>query len=256
MKKVLGIALGGGGAKGYFHVGALMALNESGIKFGAVSGTSIGSIVGATYALGYSPKDICELIKEIGIYKPSFFIKAKIKGVSIQKIIENVLGERSFNELKIPFCAVATDLDTGKEEIISNGNLCRALSASSTIPPACKYVVINKKRLIDGGFTNLVPVNAVKNLGAKKVLAIDLGADNPTNYNGVNLLDKIYPFHNVKRGERSYEKRFADCVFEPNLKGYSMLSVSKFDYLFEMGYEYALKNVSNLKQKLKIKNIP
>ncbi len=256
MKKVLGIALGGGGAKGYFHVGALTALNESGIKFGAVSGTSIGSIVGATYALGYSPKDIYQLIKEMGIYKPSFFIRAKLRGISLQKIIENVLGERSFNDLKMPFCAVATDLDTGKEEVISSGNLCRALSASSTIPPACRYVVVNKKRLVDGGFTNLVPVNAVKNLGAKRVLAIDLGVDNPTNLNGVNLLDKIYPFHKVKRGARSLEKQFADCVFEPDLKGYSMLSVSKFDYLFEMGYEYTLKNLSYLKQKLKIKNIP
>ena len=252
MKNVLGIALGGGGAKGYFHIGALAALNEKGIKFGAVSGASIGSIVGATYALGYSPKDICELIKEIGIYKPTFFLKAKLKGKSIQKIIENVLGERSFSDLKIPFCAVTTNLDTGEEEIISSGNLCRAISASSTIPPACRYVVINKKRLVDGGFTNLVPVKCLKNLGAKRVLAIDLGADNPTNDKGVDLLDKIYPFHKVKRGERSSEKNLATCLFEPNLKGYTMLSVTKFDYLFEMGYEYTLKNLKLVKQKLKI----
>ena len=89
-------------------------------------------------------------------------------------------------------------------------------------------------------------------LGAKRVLAIDLGADNPNNYDGVNLLDKIYPFHKVKRGERSSEKRFADCVFEPNLKGYTMLSINKFDYIFEMGYEYTLKNLNLVKQKLKI----
>ena len=252
MKNVLGIALGGGGAKGYFHIGALAALNEKGIKFGAVSGASIGSIVGATYALGYSPKDICELIKEIGIYKPTFFLNAKLKGKSIQKIIENVLGERSFSDLKIPFCAVTTNLDTGEEEIISSGNLCRAISASSTIPPACRYVVINKKRLVDGGFTNLVPVKCLKNLGAKRVLAIDLGADNPTNDKGVDLLDKIYPFHRVKRGERSSEKNLATCLFEPNLKGYTMLSVTKFDYLFEMGYEYTLKNLKLVKQKLEI----
>ena len=252
MKNVLGIALGGGGAKGYFHIGALAALNEKGIKFGAVSGASIGSIVGATYALGYSPKDICELIKEIGIYKPTFFLNAKLKGKSIQKIIENVLGERSFSDLKIPFCAVTTNLDTGEEEIISSGNLCRAISASSTIPPACRYVVINKKRLVDGGFTNLVPVKCLKNLGAKRVLAIDLGADNPTNDKGVDLLDKIYPFHKVKRGERSSEKNLATCLFEPNLKGYTMLSVTKFDYLFEMGYEYTLKNLKLVKQKLEI----
>lgn len=255
MKKILGLALGGGGAKGYFHIGALSALNDFGIKFNAVAGTSIGSIVGASYALGYSNRDMFELIKEMGIYKPSFFINAKMRGLSLEKIIEKVIGERSFSDLKIPFIAVATNIDTGKSENLSSGNLCKALSASSTIPPAFSCVNIANKRLIDGGFTNLVPVNAVKSLGANKVLAIDLSAHNPSNLSGVRLLDKVYPNHGVKIAERSYEKRSANVVLEPNLSAYSMVSLNMFYYLYEMGYEYVLKNINDVKEKLKIKFI-
>lgn len=256
MKNILGLALGGGGAKGLFHVGVLSAFENYGIKFGAVAGTSIGSIVGACYALGYSSKDMLELIKELGAYKPSFYINAKIKGFSLEKVIERILGERAFSDLKIPFIAVATDLDSGRDEYLSSGNLCKALSASSTIVPVYEYVNIGGKRLIDGGYTNLVPVMAVKNLGAKRVLAIDLGANVKTNASGVKILDKVYPFHNIKIAKRSQEKAYADCLFEPDLTTYSMASINRFDDLYELGYEYAIKNIKTVKEKLKIKNIP
>lgn len=256
MKKVLGLSLGGGGAKGLFHVGVISAFERYGIKFNAVAGTSIGSIVGACYALGYSSTDMRELISEIGAFKPSFYLMAKMKRVSLEKLIEKVLGERTFSDLKIPFTAVATNLDSGEYESLTSGNLCRALSASSTIVPACRYVVIKGKRYIDGGYTNLVPVAPLKNLGADKVLAIDLGASQKSNISGVKLLDRVYPYHGVKVGCRSSEKVLADCVFEPDLTGFSMLSIKKFDYLYELGYEYAVKNLKIIKEKLKIKNIP
>lgn len=251
-KNVLGLTLGGGGAKGYFHVGVLTALHEKGIKFNAVSGTSIGSIVGALYALGYSPKDMCALIKEMGITKPSFMLKMKLKKIPLNKVIERVLGERSFLELKMPFIAVATNLDSGREENLSSGDLCMALSASSTIPPAYRYVNIEGKRLVDGGFTNSVPVNAVKKLGANKILAIDLSANIPYNYNSLKILDKVYPFHNVKRATRSSEKYLADVLIEPELYNYTMLSVNKFDELFEVGYDYAREKINDIKKKLNI----
>ena len=255
MKKIVGLSLGGGGAKGYFHIGALSALSDFDIKFNAVAGTSIGSIVGATYALGFSPRDMFQLIKEMGVFKPSFFIRAKMRGVSLEKIIEKVLGERSFSELKIPFTAVATNIDTGGSEYLTSGNLCKALAASSTIPPAFSFVKIDGKRLIDGGFTNLVPVLAVKNFGARNVLAIDLGAHKSSNLGGVRLLDKVYPSHKVKIGCRSSEKYLADVVLEPDLSSFSTISVNKFYYLYEMGYEYVVKNISYIKEKLKIKLI-
>ncbi len=251
-KNVIGLTLGGGGAKGYFHVGVLSALQDKNIKFQAVSGTSIGSIVGAMYALGYSPKDMCALIKEMGITKPSFMLSMKLKNVPLKKVIERVLGERNFSELKMPFIAVATNLDTGAEERISSGDLCLALSASSTIPPAYKYVNLFGKRLVDGGFTNSVPVNAVKELGAKKVLAVDLSAHIPMNYKSLKILDKVYPFHNVKRGWRSREKNVADILLEPDLSDYSMLSFKRFDTLYELGYETVIKNITEIKKKLNI----
>lgn len=247
----LGLALGGGGAKGYFHIGALASLNENRIKFSAVAGTSIGSIIGGMYSLGYSPYEMCRIIKEMGIYKPSFLISSKLKGLPLNKVIEKVLGERTFKDLKIPFVAVATDIDTGNEEILGSGDLCKAMSASSTIPPAYKCVIINNKRLIDGGFVNSVPVSAVKDLGADKVFAIDLSAHIPMNYTAVNLLDRVYPFHKVKRKRRNYTS-LADFALEPDLSRYKITSVTKFEQLFELGYEITFKNINLIKQKLSI----
>ena len=251
-KNVLGLALGGGGAKGYFHVGVLSALSDKNIKFKAVAGTSIGSIVGAMYALGYSPKDMCALISEMGISKPSFMLSMKLKNVPLSKVIERVLGERSFSDLKMPFTAVATNLDTGSEERLREGDLCLALSASSTIPPAYRYVNYKNKKLVDGGFSNLVPVRAVKELGAKKVLAIDLSAHLPMNYKSLKILDKVYPFHKVKRANRSLEKSEAEIVLEPDLTDYTMLSFKRFDSLYELGYQTALDNMAKIKKKLNI----
>lgn len=247
----LGLALGGGGAKGYFHIGALQALKENKISFCAVSGTSIGSIIGGMYSLGYSPYEMVRIIKEMGIYKPSFLISSKLKGLPLNRVIEKVLGERDFSDLKIPFIAVATDIDTGKEVYLGSGDLCKAMSASSTIPPAYKCVIIDKKRLIDGGFVNSVPVNAVRNLGAEKVLAIDLSAHIPMNYTAVNLLDKVYPFHKVERKRRNFAIN-ADFALEPDLSRYKITSVSKFEQLFELGYDITKKNINLIKQKLSI----
>ena len=125
--KVLGLALGSGGAKGMAHLGVLKAFEKAGISFGAVAGTSIGSIVGALYAKGYSATDSIELIGKLD-YKAlaiSVLLSGSLDGV--KKVFDDVLGESTFDELNLPFSAVATDLNTGEEIIINEGSVSSAV---------------------------------------------------------------------------------------------------------------------------------
>ena len=110
-----GLALGSGGAKGIVHIGALQALEEEKIKFDIVAGTSIGSIVGGMYALGYSAREMINVVEEMQLNKPKFLLDLKFKNLSLAGRLKEVLGERTFSDLKMPFCAVATDIDTGEE---------------------------------------------------------------------------------------------------------------------------------------------
>lgn len=253
MKKKLGLALGSGGAKGIVHIGALQALEEEGIKFDIVSGTSIGSIIAGTYALGYTAREMIGIVNELGMQKLRFIFNMKFKGISLENSLKDLLGEKTFNDLKIPYSAVATNLDTGLEEIINKGDLCLAMAASSAIPPAFKPVIIDGKRLVDGAFINSIPADVCKKMGANYVLGIDLSADRPMNFSALKVLNHLKLTHSVKKCSRSYNGyRFADVIIAPDLTKYNLASVGKSEDLFDIGYTLVKKNSTEIKRKLNI----
>ncbi len=252
MKKKYGLALGSGGAKGIVHIGALQALEEEGIKFNMVSGTSIGSIIAGMYALNYSAREMISVIEEMGLNNAKWLIEMKLKGISLTDKLKDVLGERSFDDLKIPYRAVATDMDSGEEVIVKTGDLCLAMAASSAIPPAFKPVTVDGKRLVDGAFTNSIPCDVVKKMGADYILGVDLSADNPMNFSAIKVLSHFYKEHKIQKKSRSYNGyRFANVIIAPDLKKYNMFGVSKSTSLFEIGYMLVKNNIGLIKEKLK-----
>ncbi len=253
MKKVLGLALGSGGAKGIVHIGALQALEEENIKFKVVTGSSIGSIIAGMYALGYSSREMIGLINEMGLNKLKFILGVKFKNQPLQDVLKNLLGEVTFNDLLVPYSAVATNLDTGKEEIINKGDLCLAMAASSAIPPAFNPVIIDGKRLVDGAFLNSIPADVCKNMGANYVLGIDLSADRPMNFSALKVLKGLKVNHSVKKCSRSYNGyKYADIIIAPDLTKFHLASVSKSDVLFDIGYTLVKNNISKIKEKLNV----
>ena len=244
-KKIkIGLALGSGGAKGFAHLGALKAFEENGISFDVVAGTSIGSIVGAFVAEGYSSTDIGELLKRIDIddIKNLFMIRMDSSGMF--KVIDREIGSLNFEEMKKPFKAVATELETGEEHVFESGNVARALCASSSIPPFFKPVVIDGERYIDGAYTNSIPADLVKQMGADYVIGIDLS----TNSSKAKLLSKIFPTYKSKV-ENPKEKgyKFSDVMLHPDLNEYSSVSIGSGNQMFDIGYQEAMAHMEQIK---------
>lgn len=243
----IGLALGSGGAKGFAHLGALKAFEENGIEFDLISGTSIGSIVGAFYANGYSSVDILELLKRIDFNEFKKLFMMQIDASGLYQVIKNQLGDLDFSELKKPFKAVATELETGKEKVFDSGNVAKALSASSSIPPFFRPVVIDGVRYIDGAYTNAIPADLVKKMGADYVVGIDLS----TTTSRAGLLKKIFPTYksdveNPK--EKGYE--FSDVMLHPDLNEFSSVSISAGSFMYDIGYHHALSFIPKIKEDL------
>ncbi len=210
----IGLVLAGGGAKGAAHVGVLKVLEEMRIPVDYVAGTSMGSIIGGLYASGMRPEEIEREIKQIDwkdvfvdepyredrsfrrktddfLYvlpgKPGFnegevnlplaYVHGQKFGLQLNRLTQGVGQIKDFDQLPIPYRAVATDLETGQEVVLKSGNLARSLRASMAVPGAFDPVVIDDRLLVDGGLANNIPVSVARAMGADVVIVSDLGSD-------------------------------------------------------------------------------
>ena len=178
----IGLALGSGSARGWAHIGVIKAITEAGIHVDYVAGTSIGALVGAVYASGRidSFKDVVLQLdwKKIASFLDVVFPKSGlIDGNKIAEFIRSHVGEKNIENLSLPFCAVSTDLATGNEVIIKDGDIIEAVRASISVPGIFTPVRKGDMALVDGGLVNPVPVNVVRKMGANLVIAVDLNHD-------------------------------------------------------------------------------
>jgi len=198
-RKKIGLALGSGSARGLAHIGVIKVLEQEGIPIDVVAGTSIGALIGALYAAGLTPSQMEEIAtkidwKTIGhlLFSPVVPGSGLIDGKKIADFIGEMILMEDIEDLKIPYGAVATDLSTGDEVIITKGKVIDAVQASISIPGVFAPYVYNDKVLIDGGIVNPVPVNVVRKLGADIVIAVYL----------VPNLKKGITFFSLKKGEK------------------------------------------------------
>lgn len=175
----VGIALGGGAAKGFAHIGVIKMLEANGITPAVVSGTSAGSVVGALYASGmdaYAMQEKAFALDESRIRDVSLFSGGVVKGQKLQDYVNELVGGRSIQQLRKPFAAVATNLANGERTVFVRGNTGQAVRASSSIPGVFEAVAIGKAHYVDGGVVSPVPVDAARQLGADFVIAVDIGS--------------------------------------------------------------------------------
>lgn len=175
----MGIALGGGGAKGFAHIGVLKALAQSGIEFDVVSGTSIGAFVGAAYAAGNLKKleEISTKIKLKDIpllLGPTWPRQGFFSGRKVLKLFNEIIDEENIEDLKKTFAAVCVDLKNEEIVAFTKGNVYNAVRASIAIPAVFTPVVSEDRFLVDGGVLEPIPVQAARNLGADFIVAVDL----------------------------------------------------------------------------------
>ena len=197
----IGLALGGGGAKGFAHIGVLKALEEAGIRPHVVAGTSVGALVGAVYSAGrlqrleeraaaISLTDIPMLLS------PSWSFKGFFSGKNAIELLNDIIDIERIEDLPIPYAAVCSDLDRGVVVTLTSGPLKEAIRASISIPAVFTPVVRGDLLLVDGGLVDPVPVQAAKALGADVVIAIDLFGMPPENGSSLRrrgFADKLWP---------------------------------------------------------------
>ena len=194
----IGLALGSGGARGAAHTGVLNVLDREGIPISAVSGSSIGALVGAAHAVGLPAEQVerewltTDVHRLFRSFLPTFPRAGLSSGAELTRILTDVLGDVRIEDLPIPYAAVACDVDTGEPVVLKEGPLVDAVRASTAIPGIFHPVRRDNRLLIDGGLVDPVPVRACRDLGADFVIAIDITPRPvPTTQRGRNVWDRI-----------------------------------------------------------------
>lgn len=238
-KYKLGIALSGGGVKGFAHAGALKALEEFGYKPDIISGTSAGAVAGALYVAGYSPKEICDLFKNksfsnftnITIPTSGLFSPAKFVDFLKQKItFPNI------EDLPIPMRIVATDLDAGKIKVFTEGSLAERVMASATVPVVFPPTVIDDVHYVDGGIFCNFPVDVIRQ-DCEKVIGINVSPLVPTQYKQTIIEIALRSYNFMFRANTKEDGMLCDILVElPDVLQYDMFDLDAIDEIYRMGY--------------------
>jgi len=216
----IGIALGGGAAKGFAHIGVIKMLEANGFKPEFVAGTSAGSVVGALYASGMDPfllQERAVALDEASIRDVSLFSGGLIKGQKLQDYVNVQVRQKPIEAMKLPFAAVATQLETGKRTVFKRGNVGQAVRASSSIPGVFEPVLIGKFSYVDGGIVSPVPVDAARGLGADLVIAVDISskASGKTPDGMLGIVNQSIAIMGQKLGEQELAR--ADVIIRPRV---------------------------------------
>jgi len=176
----IGLALGSGGSRGLAHIGVIKVLEENNIPIDFIAGSSIGAMVGGFYAAGLSIKEIEEIAlstnwrRVFSVLFDPHLKQGLIGGEKLKTFIENYINGKKFEDCKVPFVTVATDLKTGEVVVLNKGEMAQAIRTSISIPLVFKPAEINGRMLVDGGLSAPVPVEIVRGMGADIIIAVNL----------------------------------------------------------------------------------
>lgn len=250
----VGLALSGGGARGFAHFGVLKALEELGVQVDMVSGTSAGSIVGAFHASGYAVDEAKSLASKTNLFKvvwPAFSWKGVFSMSRSEDIFKKHFPNDDFSATKIPLYVTATNLNTGQPEVFSKGELIKPMMASCCIPFIFDPIKINKNVYVDGGLVNNLPAEAIRDqcdivigVNVSPVLKEDtLGGTK-------KMIERISMVSINANVDKS--KTLCDIVIEPkSLREYGTFDLKSADEMFNIGYE-STHYIFETEQKLKV----
>jgi len=216
----IALALGGGAARGFAHVGVIKALEARGIEPDIVVGTSVGSFVAALYAAGYSGPDLQAVamqFEESAITDWSLPSRGFFKGTALQEFVNRKVDQRPMEKLPRKLAVVATDLGTGEMMVFERGNVGMAVRASSSVPGVFQPVSIGGHEYVDGGLVSPIPVNAARRLGADVVIAVDISR-HPADQSTTGAFDIVLQtFAIMGQTIGRMELQSADIVLRPSL---------------------------------------
>ena len=262
----VGVALSGGGARGFAHTGVLEALEYAGFPVDYIAGTSMGAVIGSLYASGFPASDIWKFGRDVTELKISRDFKSikllsllitdsLITPTHINRFLEGRLGALTFEKLKIPFACSAMDLRTGEKIIFTEGPLAIAVRASVNLPGIFAPLQYRHRYLVDGGVVDFVPVGAAKQLGADWVLASVTGSvSNPLPENVLMSLLQVIDIRGSLLA-RSAEKE-AGFVIEPEVGDISIADFERCEEAGEAGLVEATRRIDAAREALLIYSAP
>jgi len=252
----IGLALGGGAARGFAHIGVIQVLEENGIKLDLVVGTSAGSLVAALYASGKSGSDLAamaETMDEYAFTDWAFPGRGLIRGEALAKFVHDNTGGKLIEQMRTPLGIVATDLDSGSPILFQRGDTGVAVRASSAVPAVFQPVRIGTREYVDGGLVSPVPVRFARQMGADIVIAVDISAVPDGNATGDPMRMLLQTFAIMSRSINHFELRDADVVMRPKLNGVSSADFSTRKKSIQAGREAAMALLVDLKARIAAK---
>lgn len=249
----LGLALAGGGARGFAHLGVFDALEEIGLKPDIISGTSAGSLAGALYADGYSSKEIMELFKDVkfgelattSIPRNSFF---KTKGLA--SFLKKHLRAQTFEELAIPLRVMVSDIEQGEKVLFDSGELIPAILASCAFPIMFEPVKIGNRYFVDGGLFENLPVSAIRK-DCEKVIGMNITPLCPMKYSRSFKYMVERSLHYLMISNSLHDRELCDYLIESvELGKYPLFEMNKINEIYQMGYKLASSYFEENKERI------
>ena len=252
----IGLALGGGAARGFAHIGVIQVLEENGVRPDLVVGTSAGSLVAALYASGLSGAELgvlAESMDESAMTDWAFPGRGVIRGEALARYVREHTGGRSIEQMRLLLGIVATDLDSGEPILFQRGDPGVAVRASSAVPAVFQPVRIGLREYVDGGLVAPVPVRFARQMGAELVIAVDISAAPDGSATGDAMRMLLQTFAIMGRSINHFELREADVVLRPRLAGVSGTDFSARKRSIVAGREVALAQLGGLRERIAAK---
>jgi NTE family protein len=252
----IGLALGGGAARGFAHIGVIQALEENGLAPDLVVGTSAGSLVAALYASGRGGRDLATLadaMDETAFADWSYPGRGLIRGEALARFVRDKTGRRNIEQMRLPLGIAATDLDSGQAILFRSGDTGTAVRASSAVPAVFQPVKIGQREYVDGGLSAPIPVHHARQMGAEFVIAVDISAVPEGNPTGDAARMLMQTFAIMGRSLKNYELRQADVVVQPALAGVSGADFSTRRQSIRAGRDATLARLADLRERLAAK---
>lgn len=256
-KPKVALVLGGGAARGFAHIGVIRALEQEKIPVDLIVGTSVGSLIGAIYA---SDRNSFELewtafmlekdsIFDFGIMN-AFSGMGFAKGEKLEAFVKSKVSTVNIEDLKIPYAAVATDLNRGTRVVLDKGPVSMAVRASSAIPGVFQPVSHQGRMLVDGGVVDNIPVSVAREKGADIVIAVDIG-EHVINFNIADAIDVMLQSITIMGAENAkYKKKDADVLIAPKVGDVGMLDFTQKKRCMTAGIEATIKMIPDIKAKI------
>ena len=251
----IGLALGGGAARGFAHVGVIQVLEEAGLHPQVVAGTSAGSLVAALYASGKNSHElrrVAETMEEAEItdWMLPILNRGALRGEALARYVNAQVGGKSIEQMKIPLGIVATDLHTGEAVTFRRGNTGSAVRASSAVPAVFQPVRIGEREYVDGGLVAPVPVRQVREMGANFVIAVDISSDPEGNPAGDTFQILMQTFAIMGKSINSLSLREAEFVVRPPLSGVNSADFGARRRSIEAGRSVMLAMLPQLRSRI------